>query len=298
MDDLKVWEVVPITTETKLVGTTRVFKTKWNVCNEILEYKAQLCAQGFSKTPGINFSKTFAPTGYLNSFQTLISLAASQDLKFEQLDIKSAFLNAPLEEEVFLTIPHGLDLDKNKMSLGLRMEIYGIGQAPHAWYNQLSTWLETVGFKDNISDPCVFHFKLDSSIWLFIHVGDIAMFGKDLTNFKQEIQLEFKRTLLGQVNLLLEIKIHQENDYIKLSPGHYVESLLDLYGMADCCPVATPLIPNEHLDTPTQAEVKELNELQTNYRSAIGSLSYISTTTRPQNSYAVSTLSQFWKNPA
>ncbi|MBW0477129.1 hypothetical protein O181_016844 [Austropuccinia psidii MF-1] len=117
MKDLNVWEVVPITTNIKLIGTTWVFKMKCNDHNEILEYKAQLCAQGFSQTPGIDFSKTFAPTGRLNSLQTLISFSASKDLKFEQLDIKSAFLNAPLEEEVFLTVPHGLDLDKKKACL-------------------------------------------------------------------------------------------------------------------------------------------------------------------------------------
>ncbi|MBW0540859.1 hypothetical protein O181_080574 [Austropuccinia psidii MF-1] len=297
MNDLNVWEVVPITEKTRLIGTTWVYKTKRNERKEVLEYKARLCAQGFSQTPGIDFGKTFAPTGRLNSLRTLISFAASNNLKFEQVDIKSAFLNAPLEEEVFLAIPHGLDLDKRKVCLRLNKAIYGLRQAPRAWYNQLSEWLETAGFKAAISDPCVFYRKLEPPIWLFIHVDDIAVFGKDLTEFKLEIQNEFKTKLLGQADLLLGIKIHQDENSISLSQEHHVESLLDLYGMSNCRPVATPLVPNEHLELPTQAEVDEFNKLDINYRSAIGSLSYISTTTRPDISFAVSALSQFLEKP-
>ncbi|MBW0491917.1 hypothetical protein O181_031632 [Austropuccinia psidii MF-1] len=297
MNNLNLWEVVPIREKTRLIGTTWVYKTKRNERKEVSEYKARLCAQGFSQTPGINFGKTFAPTFHLNSLQTLISFAASNNLKFEQVDIKSAFLNAPLEEEVFLAIPHGLDLDKRKVCLQLKKAIYGLRQAPRAWYNQLSEWLETAGFKAAISDPCVFYRKLEPPIWLFIHVDDIAMFGKDLTEFKLEIQNEIKTKLLGQADLLLGIKIHQDKNSISLLQEHYVESLLDLYRMSNCRPVATPHVPNEHLESPTQAEVDELNKLDINYRSSIRSLSYISTATRPDISYAISALSQFLEKP-
>ncbi|MBW0482876.1 hypothetical protein O181_022591 [Austropuccinia psidii MF-1] len=251
MKELKLWEVVTITAETKLIGTTWVFKTKENAQNEILEHKARLCAQGFLQTPGIDFQKTFAPTGCLNSLRTLISFAASKNLSFEQLDIKSAFLNASLDEEVHLTIPHGLNHDKQKSCLRLKKAIYGFRQAPQAWYNQLSTWLKTVGFKAAISDPCVFYCNNHSPVWLFIHVNDIGGFGRDLTTFKQE----FNTKLLGQADLILGINIHQSNDHIGLSQEHYVNSILEIYGMSNCHPVATPLIPNEHLETQTQEEI-------------------------------------------
>ncbi|MBW0506593.1 hypothetical protein O181_046308 [Austropuccinia psidii MF-1] len=134
MITLKVWEETPIEKGYKLVGTTRVFKTKKNKNHEILEYKARLCAQGFSQTHGVDFSKTFAPTGRLSSLHTLISHSASEGLKFEQLDIKSAFLNAPLKEGVYLSIPKGLDQDKRIVCLKLRKVIYGLRQEPLAWY--------------------------------------------------------------------------------------------------------------------------------------------------------------------
>ncbi|MBW0477128.1 hypothetical protein O181_016843 [Austropuccinia psidii MF-1] len=112
------------------------------------------------------------------------------------------------------------------------------------WYNQLSAWLEMIVFKATISDPFVFHRKLETPIWLFIHMDNIAVFSKNLTAFKHEIQQEFKTKLLGQANLLLGIKIHQDANSISLSQEHHVDSLLDFYGMSDCRPVATPLVPN------------------------------------------------------
>ncbi|MBW0477193.1 hypothetical protein O181_016908 [Austropuccinia psidii MF-1] len=153
MIPLKVWEKAPIEKGYKLVGTTWVFKTKKNENHVILEYKARLCAQGFSQTHGVDFSKTFAPTGRLNSLCTLISHAASEGLQFEQLDIKSAFLNAPLEEDVYLSIPQGPDCNKRSVCLKLRKSIYGLRQAPLAWYQQLSKWLIYFGFRSPKRTP-------------------------------------------------------------------------------------------------------------------------------------------------
>ncbi|MBW0552465.1 hypothetical protein O181_092180 [Austropuccinia psidii MF-1] len=187
MTDLNVWEEVAVKEDTKLIGTTWVFKTKRNDLNQIIEHKARLCAQGFSQTQGKDYFKTFTPTGRLNSLRTLISYAAANDLKFEQLDIKSAFLNAPLEEDVYLTIPQGLDRDKKHTCLKLKKAIYGLKQEPLAWYKRLSSWL--VNFEFNISKPdsCVFYLKSDKPLWLFLHVDDIGIFGRNLTHFKKAI---------------------------------------------------------------------------------------------------------------
>ncbi|MBW0470289.1 hypothetical protein O181_010004 [Austropuccinia psidii MF-1] len=95
MKKLDVWEEVPINEEYKLIGTTWVFKTKRSEKHEILEHKARLCAQGFSQTPGIDFSKTFAPTGRLNSLQTLISHEASTGLSLNNWTSRAPFSMPP-----------------------------------------------------------------------------------------------------------------------------------------------------------------------------------------------------------
>ncbi|MBW0537692.1 hypothetical protein O181_077407 [Austropuccinia psidii MF-1] len=228
---------------------------------------------------GFDFSKTFAPTRRLNSLRTLISFAVSRNLLFEQLDIKSAFLNAPLEEEVYLTIPQGLDSDKKHKCLKLEKAIYGLKQAPLARYRRLSLWLLSIGFKISKSDACVFFSKGDDPIWLFLHVDNIGVFGKNLSNFKKKREKEFQTKILGKADLMLGIKIIHDTNSITLSQGHYIDSLLDLYGMKNCKPVGIPLIPNSHLNIASQEERSLFEELEVNYRSAIGSLSYLSSAT-------------------
>ncbi|MBW0579364.1 hypothetical protein O181_119079 [Austropuccinia psidii MF-1] len=103
--------------------------------------------------------------------------------------------------------------------------------------------------------------------------------------------------MLGVADLMLGIKITHNNDAITLSQNHYIDSLLELYGMSNCKPVSTPLVLNLHLEAATTSKKEEFSALKINYRSAIGSLSYLSSATRPDLSYSVSALSQFLGNP-
>ncbi|MBW0526155.1 hypothetical protein O181_065870 [Austropuccinia psidii MF-1] len=180
MNRLRVWEVVDLKPDYKLVGTTWVFRAKRNHLNEVIEYKARLCAQGFTQTPGVDFEKTYAPTGRMNSLRTLISFAASKNLLFHQVDIKSAFLNAPLTETVYLSIPQGLDFDQRKTCLCLNKAIYGLKQAPLAWYKRLKSWLTKISFAAFLLDPCVFYRSNPTPVGLYVHVDDIAIFGSDV----------------------------------------------------------------------------------------------------------------------
>ncbi|MBW0564805.1 hypothetical protein O181_104520 [Austropuccinia psidii MF-1] len=275
MLNLEVWEEVQIKDNYKLIGTT------W----------------GFSQTQGRDYTKTFAPTGQLNSLRTPIAVAAERGLKFEQLDIKSAFLNAPIEEDVYIMILQGLDRDKRDVCLKLKKAIYGLKQEPLAWYRQLSTWLKKYCCKVSKADSCVFYLEEPEPIWLFLHVDDIGIFGRNLTEFKREIEKEFETKLLGMADLMLGIKIIHQPDSITLTQSHYIDFLLDIYGISNCKPVATPLIPNIHLEPATESEKRVFQALNINYRSAVGSLSYLSTATRPDLSYSTSALSQFLENP-
>ncbi|MBW0524273.1 hypothetical protein O181_063988 [Austropuccinia psidii MF-1] len=117
MEKLKVWDVVDLHSSYKLVSNTWVFKVKKNHLNDVIEHKAQLCAQGFTQTAGVDFDKTYASMGKLNLLRTLIAFAASNNLSFHQIDVRSAFLNAPLSETVYLSLPQGLKGDKQKSCL-------------------------------------------------------------------------------------------------------------------------------------------------------------------------------------
>ncbi|MBW0548676.1 hypothetical protein O181_088391 [Austropuccinia psidii MF-1] len=103
--------------------------------------------------------------------------------------------------------------------------------------------------------------------------------------------------MLGIAHLILGIKIIHQPDSFTLTQSHYINFLLDSYGMSNCKPVATPLIPIIHLEPATELEKKVFQLLKINYQSAIGSLIYLSTTTRLDMSYSISALSQFLENP-
>ncbi|MBW0465809.1 hypothetical protein O181_005524 [Austropuccinia psidii MF-1] len=293
MNKLQLWDVIELKEKYCLVGTTWVFKIKKNHLNKIIEYKAQLCAQGFTQTNGIDFFKTYAPTGCLNSLRTLIAYEVENNLEFHQIDINSAFLNASLSETVYLAIPQGLNLDPRKKCLLLNKAICGLKQAPLALYQRLKDWLNHSGYTSCILDLCVFY-KIDPDpIWIYFHVDDIAILYKDATTFKHKISSELDIKDIGIADLILGIKINHHEDGVSLNQHHFIEALLELYGMSQYKTVTTPLVPNSHLTPATEVELKEFNTLTINFRSAIGSLNYLSTATCPDLSSAVSTLSQY-----
>ncbi|MBW0492055.1 hypothetical protein O181_031770 [Austropuccinia psidii MF-1] len=205
MDRLEVWNVIDLKKEYKLVGTTWVFKVKKNHLNQVIEQKARLCAQGFRQTLGVYFDKTYAPTGRLNSLKALIAHACLKKLDFHQIDIKSAFLNETLKETVYLNIPQGLAIDRRQYCLRLNKAIYGLKQAPLAWYTRLQKWLQNAGFMTCKLDPCVFHRNNPEELWIYVHVDNIAIFGKNLHIFKKEIDNEFEIKDMGPADLLLGV---------------------------------------------------------------------------------------------
>ncbi|MBW0495113.1 hypothetical protein O181_034828 [Austropuccinia psidii MF-1] len=253
--------------ELRSMEELKVQETK-DTHGDILEHKARLCAQGFTQTQGVDYDKTYAPSGRFNSLRTLIAFAASLGLEFHQVDIRSAFLNAPLTE-----------------------------QAPLAWYERLKHWLKKIGFKACILYPCVFYQPGQTPTWLYVHVDDIAIFSKNANIFKREVAAGFKIKDVGQANLILGIKVCHSDTHVLLDQQHFTESLLHLYGMESCRPVLTPLPPNEHLQLPAPGEINEFKRLHINYQSAIGSINYLSTATRPDLAFAVSSLSQFLQQP-
>ncbi|MBW0537363.1 hypothetical protein O181_077078, partial [Austropuccinia psidii MF-1] len=225
------------------------------------------------------YGKTYAPTGRLNSLRALIAFAAVHSLQFHQIDVKSAFLNSPLTEEVFLNIPQGLDANKQTHCLKLNKAIYSLKQAPLAWYKCLNDWLISVKFEPCILDPCVFHRSLDPPIWLYLHVDDIGIFGKNVMLFKKEIATRFEIKDLG-------VRIEHGNNAITLDQHHFTKSLLNQYGMTDCKPASTPLVSNDHLSPATDKEKAKFEVLGVNFCNAVGSIDYLSSATQPDLSFS------------
>ncbi|MBW0592403.1 hypothetical protein O181_132118, partial [Austropuccinia psidii MF-1] len=174
---------------------------------------------------GLDYLSTFSPTGRISSLRVLISHAAAHGFQFHQMDVRSAFLNAPLDKDLTLKILDVISKDSNTKVLRLHKAIYGLKQAPLAWYNYLSKWLKKTGFVVAVSDPCVFVRRGVNSVWIYVHVDDLAIFGPDIANFKAEIKKAFDMKDLGEAGLLLGVKVMPINNGFTLSQEHYINTL-------------------------------------------------------------------------
>ena len=152
-----VWELVPRPKDTNVINTKWIFKNNTNEDGEIIRNKSRLVAQGYTQVEGIDFDESFAPVARLESIQILLSIACIMSFKLYQMDVKSAFLNRFLNEEVFVEQPKGFhDPHFPDHVLRLKKALYGLKQALRAWYDCLTTYLLDHGFKRGQADRTLF----------------------------------------------------------------------------------------------------------------------------------------------
>ena len=226
-------------------------------------------------------------------------------LKLRQFNIKGAYLNGYLSEMIYMNQPLGFEDGSGKVCL-LEQSLYGLKQAGNIWNQELNWVLHTIDFKQLKMDYCCYiKSNRDDFSILVVWVNDfLALSTKESlnNNIEHDLNVHFKVKSLGLPNLLLGIKINIRNDFISLSQSHYVDFLLDKYGLKDANPVSTPMDPNVKLDTEAKNQeegsgAKEYPRIGHEYAQLISSLMYLTLATRPSISYAVNRLAQFTSNP-
>ena len=130
------WEVVELPRRKTIVGCKWVFIVKFNADVRVNRYKARLVTKGFTQTFGIDYNETFAPIAKLNSIKDLLSVAANLNWPLQQLDVKNAFLNGDLHEEVYMDPPLGFR-HKENLVCKLKKSLYGLKQSPREWFRGL-----------------------------------------------------------------------------------------------------------------------------------------------------------------
>ena len=292
------WEVVERPYGCKPVGCKWVFKKKLRPDGTIEKYKARLVAKGYTQKEGEDFFDTYSPVARLTTIRVLLSLAASYGLLVHQMDVKTAFLNGELEEEIYMDQPDGfVSKGQEGMVCKLLKSLYGLKQAPKQWHEKFDRTLTSAGFVVNEADRCVYYrYGGAEGVILCLYVDDILIFGTSLNvikEVKEFLSQNFEMKDLGEADVILNIKLVKEiNGGVILTQSHYVEKVLSRFGYSDYKPVSTPYDASLIL-----RKNKRIMRDQLRYSQIIGSLMYLASATRPDISFAVSKLSRFVSNP-
>ncbi|KAJ9560140.1 hypothetical protein OSB04_005300 [Centaurea solstitialis] len=293
----KTWSLVDLPAGRKPIGLKWLFKLKRDPNGKIIKYKARLVAKGYVQKPGVDFDEVFAPVARLETIRILLALASSRGWKVHHLDVKSAFLNGNLEEEVYVTQPEGyVKANHPEQVYKLSKALYGLRQAPRAWNSRLDKCLKGLKFERCGLEHAVYTRKEGGNLLIVgVYVDDLVVTGncdEDVKYFKEQMSREFEMSDLGLLSYYLGIEVSQHEDGISLKQTAYAKNVLLKAGMEDCNPSQFPM---EHKEELTKDEEGVLVD-PTQYRSIIGGLRYL-THTRPDISYAVGIVSRFMERP-
>ena len=178
----KVWELVEAPNGVKPIGCKWIYKRKRGVDGRVETFKARLVAKGFTQKEGIDYEETFSPVAMLKSIRILLSIAAVLDYEIWQMDVKTAFLNGHLEENIYMQQPDGfIQKGQEHMVCKLQRSIYGLKQASRSWNIRFDQAIKSFGFIQNIDEPCVYKKIQGKSVaFLVLYVDDILLIGNDI----------------------------------------------------------------------------------------------------------------------
>lgn len=289
------WKLVVRPSNRNVIDNRWVYKIKRNTDGSVERYKARLVARGFSQEYGFDYLETFSPVVRFTSIRTMLSIAAQRKMVLRQFDVKTAFLNGDLLEDIFMEQPAGFADGSNRVCK-LQRSLYGLKQASRCWNQKFKNFISMFGFNACEADPCVFVSKQENKLTILaIHVDDglIASDNKQnidrVVHFLQE-HFEIKAMPVG---CFLGLEIDQRsNGSIFVHQSAYTKRVLNKFNMDNCNSVATPSDPNQVLHNFGESEKSTYP-----YREAVGSLMYLSVGTRPDITHAVGLASRYLENP-
>jgi Reverse transcriptase (RNA-dependent DNA polymerase) len=293
----------------KLLGNQWVLTEKFDSDGQLLKRKARLVALGNHQVPGIDFTETFAPTVQHTTLRTLLAVAASRQYSTAQLDVSTAYLNAPLDETIYMRLPPGFDLTDSTgrpLVARLRKSLYGLCQAGRNWYRYIIQLILSLGFTQSRVDPCLListsQFHADASLFVVIHVDDFPMAASKpeaLHLFNERLGALVKLTFSAPLQWCLGLRVDHTPDGIIISQPRHITSLIESNGLTTATPQKTPTT-TERLSAKScpAADSEEQQEMASvPYKSLVGSLNYIATLTRPDIAYAVHRCAAYMQNP-
>ncbi|EOY19086.1 Cysteine-rich RLK (RECEPTOR-like protein kinase) 8, putative [Theobroma cacao] len=255
-----VWSLVSRPLNHPIVGTKWVFRNKVDEQGNVVRNKARLVAQGYNQEERIDYVETFAPVARIEAIRLLLAFACFMNFKLYQMDVKSAFLNGFIQEEVYVEQPPGFeDFEKPDHVLKLHKALYELKQAPRAWYERLSKFLVEKGYVRGNIDTTLFIKKYLNDLIVFqIYVDDIVFCVTNealCKNFAKEMQGEFDMSMMGELKYFLGLQIKQSEKGIFINQERYIQDMLKKFDMLKLKPICTLMSPSTKLDADKKGKV-------------------------------------------
>ncbi|GJU01869.1 putative ribonuclease H-like domain-containing protein [Tanacetum coccineum] len=273
---LDVWVLVPLPDHVKPLTLKWLFKNKHDEENTIIRNKTRLFVRGYHQEEGIDFEESFAPVARMEAIRIFLAYAAHKSFIVFQMDMKTAFLHGTLKEDVYVCEPEGfIDADHLSHLYKLKKALYGLTQAPRAWYDELSTFLLQNHFFKGTIDPTLFIRRFDDDILVVQVYADDIIFGSTHPRYTQLfsdlMKSRFEMSMMGEMTFFLGLQVNQSPCGIFINQSKYVLEILEKYGMETCDPVGTPIEIKDKLDLDQHGSPVD----ETKYRSMIGALMYL-----------------------
>ncbi|GJV70143.1 putative RNA-directed DNA polymerase [Tanacetum coccineum] len=292
-----VWVLCDLPDGKRVIGTKWVFRNKRDERGTIIKNKARLVAQGYKQEEGVDYDEVFAPVARIEAIRLFLAFASFMGFTVYQMDVKSAFLYGNITEEVYVKQPPGFEdpAHPNKVYRVVKA-LYGLHQAPRAWYERLSTFLLKHGYRRGAIDKTLFIKKDRRDIMLVqVYVDDI-IFGSTkpsmVKDFEELMQKEFKMSSMGELTFFLGLQVKQTTAGIFLSQDKYVKDILNKFDFRTIKPASTPIEAHKSLGKDEEGEDVDVHL----YRSMIGCLMYL-TASRPDIMFAVCLCARFQVTP-
>jgi hypothetical protein len=301
------WDIVERNDGMNVIGSKWVFKIKRDVNGKPVRHKARLVAKGYNQQHGVDYDETFSPVIKAQTLRILIALSLHTDNIIEQLDVKTAFLNAYVKERIYVESPDGMNINK-RFVLMLQRALYGIKQAPRQWHEEIDRFLKSIGYTSCRKDTCLYY-KLTSTnniIIIGLFVDDIIVScprsdHNEWLNDKRELMRKYEMSDLGEVHHILGMKVQRVGDTIKITQDVYVDDKLKEYGFENTRSVSTPEeVQSNHAHKHASDDASNMLSAQDvhTYRSMVGSLMYASCSTRPDITHATNMVARGMSNPS
>ncbi|GKB50070.1 putative ribonuclease H-like domain-containing protein [Tanacetum coccineum] len=272
----KVWTLVDLPYGKRTIGTKWVYRNKKDNRGIVVRNKARLVAQGYTQEEGIDYDEVFAPVTRIKAIRLFLAYASFMNFIVYQMDVKSAFLYGTIEEEVYVCQTPGFeDLEFPNKVYKVEKALYGLHQAPRAWYETLSTYLLENGFIRGTIDKTLFIKKDKGDILLVqVYVDDI-IFGSTkrslCTEFEQIMHKRFQMSSMGELTFFIGLQVKQKDNGIFTSQDKYVADILKKFDFATVKTASTPMETNKAL-----LKVEEATDVDVHlYRSMIRLLIYL-----------------------